>query len=198
MSPQKFADIERVDARDKVLGVTRYAADFVFPKMLYAMLVPATIAKGRVVELNTDAATKVPGVSRVLTAKDFLSPPPFKKDGPPPSPPTIGDEISYRGQPLALVLGESLEAAIQGAEAIQPRYSRQLFVAKMDSESAEKVPGKPTRVGQAEAALAKATVLVDEHYETPTQHHNPIELFATTGRYFGKVRPRARFTARPG
>ena len=35
------------------------------------------------------------------------------------------------------------------------------------------------RIGDAADALASAAVTVDEWYETPTQHHNPIELFAT-------------------
>jgi len=179
MTVQPFADLERVDARDKVLGRTRFAADVRFPNMLYAMLVPATVAKGRVVDLDTGAASAIPGVFRVLTASDFSPPPPFRKDGPPPPPPTIETGISYRGQPVALVLGETLEAAIQGAEAIRPRYEAQPFIAAIESAGAQRVPGKPTKAGDAQPALAAAAAVVDEHYETPTQHHNPIELFAT-------------------
>ena len=180
MNAQPFAEMERVDARDKVLGRTRFAADFRFPGLLYAMLVPATIARGRIVEIDTDAASKVPGVVRVLTASDFPAPPPFRKDGPPPPPPTIETEIRHLGQPVALVLGETLEAAIEGAEAVKPRYETQPFIPLIDSEGAKRVPGKPTTAGVAESALARAAVVVDERYETPTQHQNPIELFATT------------------
>ena len=36
------------------------------------------------------------------------------------------------------------------------------------------------KVGDAEAAFAAAAVKIDAHYSTPTQHHNPIELFTTT------------------
>src|SRR5207248_639449 len=35
-------------------------------------------------------------------------------------------------------------------------------------------------VGDAEAAFAGAPVTVDQHYSTPAQHHNPIELFTTS------------------
>ena len=38
----------------------------------------------------------------------------------------------------------------------------------------------PPKVGDAERALADADVMLDAEYETPTQHHNPIELFSTT------------------
>lgn len=183
MTAQPFAERERVDAHDKVLGRTQFAADFRYLNMLYAMLVPATIAKGRVVELETYAATKVPGVVRVLTASDFPPPPPLRKDGPPPPPPTIQNDVCYLGQPVALVLGETLEAAIEGAEAIKPRYDTQGFIPLIDSEGAKRVPGKPTKVGDAASALARAAFVVDEQYETPTQHHNPIELFATTAHW---------------
>ena len=36
------------------------------------------------------------------------------------------------------------------------------------------------QAGDAAAAIAGADVAIDAEYETPTQHHNPIELFATT------------------
>ncbi|HUC16140.1 MAG TPA: xanthine dehydrogenase family protein molybdopterin-binding subunit [Acetobacteraceae bacterium] len=180
MTARPFAERERIDAHDKVLGRTRFAADYHLPDMIYAMMVPATIAKGRVVELSTDAATKVAGVIRVLTASDFPPPPPFKGGGAPPPPPTIESSIRYLGQPVALVLGETLEAAIEGAEAITPRYDTQAFKPLINSEGATRVPGKSIAVGETEPALAKTAVLVDERYETPTQHHNPIELFATT------------------
>ena len=180
MTAQPFAQRERIDARDKVLGRTQFAADVHFPNMLYAMLVPATIAKGRVTELDIIPALTVSGVVRVLTASDFPPPPPASEAGPPPPPPTIDNEIRFFGQPVALVVAETLEAAIEGAEAIKPRYSTQPFIPLMDSEGAMRVPVEPTRAGDAEAALAAAAVVVDERYETPTQHNNPIELFATT------------------
>ena len=180
MTAQPFAEIERIDAHDKVLGRTRFAADFRFPRMLYAMLVPATIAKGQVVGLDTNPAANVPGVVRVLTSTDFPPPPPMEPGGMPAPPPTIENDISYLGQPVALVLGETLEAAIEGAEAIKPRYSTQDFVPLIDSAGAQQVPSRPTMAGEAEQALAGAAISVDERYETPTQHHNPIELFATT------------------
>ncbi len=37
-----------------------------------------------------------------------------------------------------------------------------------------------TVVGDAEAALSEAEVVLDAEYSTPAQHHNPIELFSTT------------------
>ncbi len=40
--PSAPPERERIDARDKVLGATRYAADVALPGLLYAMMVPAS------------------------------------------------------------------------------------------------------------------------------------------------------------
>ncbi len=56
----------RVDGPLKVTGKAQYTSDFHFPGMLYAVPVEATIANGRVVKLDTDAAEKMPGVRAIL------------------------------------------------------------------------------------------------------------------------------------
>ena len=103
MPTAPFNDRERVDAREKVMGRTAYAADVPLPGLLYAMTVPARIAKGQLTELSLDAAMKVPGVVRILTAEDFPPPaaPPQGGGMPPPPPPiTITPSpISFPGRP---------------------------------------------------------------------------------------------------
>jgi xanthine dehydrogenase YagR molybdenum-binding subunit len=178
MTPAAFPERERVDAHDKVLGRTRYAADLPFPGLLYAMTVPATIARGTLAALPTAPALRVPGVVRVLTAADF--PPPAAPAGGMPAPPTLTDEIAYRGQPVALVLAESLEAAIEGAEALEPVYAQQSFAPLIDSAGAARAPAEPVRAGDAGAALGAARVTLQERYVSPAQHHNPIEMLSTT------------------
>jgi xanthine dehydrogenase YagR molybdenum-binding subunit len=176
-----FQDRERIDARDKVRGVTQYSADIQFLKLLYAMMVPARIAKGKMTSLSTDAAMRVPGVVRVLGPDDFPPPPKSSgKDGPPPPPRTLEAEISFRGQPVALVIAETLEAAIEGAEAVRPNYSEKAFASRIDSQSAIREAAEAWTAGDAERALAGAATTIEAEYESPTQHHNPIELLATT------------------
>src|SRR5438270_12852284 len=55
----------RVDGPLKVSGVAQYSSDFHFPGQLYAVPVEATIAKGRVVKLDTALAEKMPGVRAI-------------------------------------------------------------------------------------------------------------------------------------
>lgn len=181
MTAAPFPDRPRIDAFDKVRGATEYTGDIQFPDLLYAMTVPSRIAKGIMTELPTDAAMHVPGVVRVLTAADFPAPPPpAGEDGPPPPPPTLETKIAYRGQPVAVVLAETLEAAIQGAEAIRPRFAEEEFASRIDSAGAVREPVEDWTAGDAAGAMAAAATTFEADYESPTQHHNPIELLATT------------------
>ncbi len=182
MPTSPFPERERVDARDKVLGATKYAADIALPGTLFAMTVPATIAKGRIASLSAAAAMAVPGVIRVLTADDF-PPAPAPEKGSPPPPPTITTEIAYRGQPVALVVAGTLEAAIEGAEAIRPTYVGDAFVPLVDSPGAVREPSEPVRAGDAPRVLAGSHTTVDRHYVSPAQHHNPIEMLSTTAEW---------------
>ena len=184
MPAAPFPDRARIDARDMVTGIARYAADLQFPGMLYAMTVPAGIAKGRVLAVPTDAAMRVPGVVRVLTQDDVPPPPAGGLDGPPP-PPTLERDVAYRGQPVALVLAETIEAAIEGAEAVRPRYAPAPFAAVLDSAAGRREPVAPVTFGSTDPVLANAAATLEATYESPTQHHNPIELIATIAVFTG-------------
>jgi xanthine dehydrogenase YagR molybdenum-binding subunit len=182
MTTEPFPDRPRVDAREKVMGAATYGADFAIPDMLYAMQVPATIARGQVTAVPVAAAMRVPGVVRVLTATDF-PPPALAIAGAPPPPSMIVADIVYRGQPVALVVADTLEAAIEGAEAIRPVYAKAEFAAVIDSPGAVNEAGKTVAAGNAAAAMARATTRHKADYVSPAQHHNPMELLSTTAHW---------------
>ncbi|AHE55108.1 xanthine dehydrogenase family protein molybdopterin-binding subunit [Sphingomonas sanxanigenens] len=190
MPAAPFDDRARFDARDKVTGRTAYSADVQLPNMLYAMAVPATIAKGRVVEVATADALRVPGVVRVLTAADFgkPSPPPpgARGLGAAPATPTILPDIAYRGAPIALVVAESIEAAVEGAEAVRAQYAAAAaFSSTITSPGRVHEPVEPTEAGSASTAMKRATTRVDVEYDCPAQHHNAIELLSTVAVWAG-------------
>ena len=175
-----FPNRPRADAREKVMGAARYGADHQVAGLLYAMQVPATIAKGRIASLSVDAAMQVPGVIRVLTATDFLPPPPATPGAPPP-PATLTADIAYRGQPVALVVAETLEAAIEGAEAIHPTYTTApAFTSLIEQPGVVREAVKPVTAGDATRAMARAVTRHKADYVSPPQHHNPIEMLSTT------------------
>ncbi|MBX4899620.1 MULTISPECIES: xanthine dehydrogenase family protein molybdopterin-binding subunit [Rhizobium] len=167
-----FSEIARFDGRNKVLGKTQYGADFHLPSMLHAMLVPATIAKGKLIALDISPALQIPGVVRVLTGKDA---------------PSLKPDIAYLGQTVALVVAETLEAAIEGAEALRPEFETTSFAPLMTSPGAQREAADGLDVGNAEDALASAAIVIEGRFETPAQHHNPIELLGTVAAWSGET-----------
>ena len=190
MPAAPFEDRARVDAREKVTGRTAYSADMLRPKMLYAMVVPATIAKGRIVVVSTAEALNIPGVVRVLTAADFGPPSPPTPGaqglGAAPGTPTIVPDIAYRGAPIALVVADTIEAAIEGAEAVHAEYdTAATFAATITSVEAVHQQVEPTVTGDAAMAIQRATTVVEVEYDCPAQHHNAIELLSTVAIWSG-------------
>ncbi|MEW5423428.1 xanthine dehydrogenase family protein molybdopterin-binding subunit [Amorphus sp. 3PC139-8] len=170
MPADVFSEISRIDARGKVLGQTLYGADTQLPGMLYAMLVPATIAKGTVSSIDIAPAAETSGVVGVLSLGDF---------------PTLTAEIPYLGHPIAMVVAETLEAAIEGAEAIRATYETTSFIPLMDSPGASVVPSEGFDTGNVGDTFQNATEIVEGTFETPIQHHNAMELFGTVAHWSG-------------
>jgi xanthine dehydrogenase YagR molybdenum-binding subunit len=169
--------------------------------MLHAALAVATIAKGRLLSLDTALALREPGVRLVLTHEDMegISSPGFVLGGGygfQSKQPMIGTDIAYRGQPIALVLADSLEAAIAGSRKIVARYERassRVLIKDVPEDEIVAQQGSALpqamfadrRVGDADAAFSAAAVKVDSRSELPAQHQNPLELVATVAEWHG-------------
>jgi xanthine dehydrogenase YagR molybdenum-binding subunit len=179
--------LSRKDGVAKVTGAARYAADFAEAGMAYAQLVTSTVAKGRIAELDTSAAEAAPDVLLVLTHRDMdrLEPLGFMfagGQGQSSFMPLMSDEVRYAGQTIGLVVATTQEAADDAAHRVAVAYRAEPAAASIHDRGA----GEPVdaaeaiEVGDAETAFAAAEVKVDSRYTTPAQHHNPIELYATT------------------
>jgi xanthine dehydrogenase YagR molybdenum-binding subunit len=183
------APAPRYDARLKVTGEARYPADVPMTNPAFAFLVTSSIAKGRLVSLDLAEARTVPGVIDILTQDDASALQGGKfGQGAATSIDQLGPEIAHDGQIIALVLADSYEAAREAAYKVHAHYEPAPASATFGSdglviEDATKVSPQHREVpkkGDAEAALRGADVVVDAEYGTPTQHHNPMELFSTT------------------
>src|SRR5882672_3451408 len=76
------APLDRIDGRLKVTGGAKYAADFPVARIAHAVIVASTIARGRVVSMDTAAAERAPGVLKVLTPFNAPRLPGAPKPGP--------------------------------------------------------------------------------------------------------------------
>lgn len=200
-SPHSRRDgLERVDARDKVRGATRYAADHVPAGLLHAALVPASIGRGRIDRIDTAAAERVPGVRLVLTHANIgpLQPAGFLMGGGfafQSQQPLSGPDIAYRGQYVALVVADTLDAARDGAMRVVVHATPAPVAATPASPGAQTVsqlsvlplpPLADKQVGEAEAVFARSAVQVDVSADLPAQHQNPMELIATLAWWEGE------------
>ncbi|MEV5176933.1 xanthine dehydrogenase family protein molybdopterin-binding subunit [Streptomyces flaveolus] len=182
----RMGGVTRQDGPAKVTGAAAYAADHNAPGQLYAVLVGATISAGRVSGYDVEEARREPGVVQVLTELPAVD----KAFAALPSPPLAtrflpmqSEVVHYFGQPVAMVLAESLEAAEGAATRVKVSYEREPFV---NPDTAVAVPPSPEsgygmlsdlefRKGDAASALASAPVRVAGTYTQPSRHGNPME-----------------------
>lgn len=63
--------VPRIDAREKVMGEAKYAADYSLPGMLWAKVARSPYAHAKILNIDTSKAEKLPGVKAVITGRDF-------------------------------------------------------------------------------------------------------------------------------
>src|SRR5690606_8559005 len=111
--------------------------------------------------------------------------------------PLKDNKILYHGQPIALVVAETVEAARYAAAKIKVVYKEESFETDLmenlrRSRKAKKglasllKPPPPKPTGDFEQAYTKSSAKVDCTFRHGTEHHNPMELYASTVIYQGK------------
>lgn len=187
--------IDRRDGHLKVTGAATYAADNNPENLLHGVIATSTIARGRVVSLDVEAARAHPGVVEVITPANRppLALDPNEKHG------LFGfrfealqdDSVRYAKQPIAFVVAETLEAATEGARLLAPQYEAESARVGLDGgerydNMTSGVGGAPAfDIGDLAAGFAAATTRIDAEYETPAQFHNAMEPHALVAAWDG-------------
>jgi len=190
--------VSRLDGPQKVSGSATFAAEYTLDGMVFAALAYSTIAKGRIVSLDTAAAQRAPGVVLVMSHLNAprLKPPPLFMSGPKAAsgdslPVMQDDRVNWNGQPIAIVLAQTQEQADHAQSLIVAHYDAEPAATVFDVAKRDTHPGtfqgKPLllEVGDAEAAFEAAPVKIDATYRTPRHNHNAIELHAATLAWHG-------------
>jgi xanthine dehydrogenase YagR molybdenum-binding subunit len=185
------SDRVRVDGAAKVTGTARYGADHSLPNLAHAFVATSPIARGCIVRVDESVARAMPGVLEILThdnVGEAVKPGKTMVDKGYMSgnvAPLYSDRIYFSGQITAVVVAETLEIAQAAAEALRFEFKPEEPAANFDSDGARVV--KPKAMGETELsagdfekAWKHAPFCVDGWYETPAQHHNPMELFQAT------------------
>ncbi|PPS26148.1 aldehyde oxidase, partial [Pseudomonas amygdali pv. morsprunorum] len=185
--------VDRVDGRLKVTGGARYAGEYPEEGLLYASVVSSTIANGRVVSIDTSEALKVAGVVAVIDHTNRPSVASYDEnyedadsaDGS-PFRPFYNDNVMYSGQPLALVVADTLELARHAGSLVRIEYEQQAHETDLQVmlDTAHDAPAElPPPRGNFEGELASSALSVDVTYSTPSEYHNPMEPHASTVLY---------------
>ncbi len=187
--------VSRVDGRAKVTGAAKYAAEETAPDLVYGVVVSGTIAKGRITRIDTEQALAAHGVIAVITHenrpkirafdlafKDMTAPAgsPFR--------PLYSDRIFYSGQPVALVVAASFEAARHAAQLVKVEYDEEKHETDLLATLGQAYEPRamkagftpPSSTGDADQAFDAAPVKVESQFYHGVEHHNPMEMFATT------------------
>ncbi|PRD43080.1 acylaldehyde oxidase [Phyllobacterium phragmitis] len=194
--------LRRVDGPRKVTGSARYAADFNQPDQAYAVIVGATAGLGRVTGIDISPVEEMPGVVAVLTHHNAERLPylPHKAG----IDPAVGerlhvlqdDTVRFYGQPVAVVVADTLDDAERAAAALRISYEAKPPIVDPTGPDTQRIvpeaaarPGARTLAdrsrGDADAAVANAPVKVDARYGMARENHNPMEPHATIAAWDG-------------
>jgi len=132
--------LNRVDGPLKVSGAARFTAEFALEDMAHAVLVCSRIANGRIAAIELRGADTAPGVIGVMThhnAPRLKTPSIFDVEGgsscsPSDLPIMQDDRVSWNGQPVAVVVAETLEQAQYAASLLDVRYDAQTAALSFD------------------------------------------------------------------
>ncbi|MEU9291396.1 xanthine dehydrogenase family protein molybdopterin-binding subunit [Streptomyces sp. NPDC048275] len=193
MSPQPQAAVgaplSRVDGRLKVTGQAKYAADHEPDGVVHAVVVDSSVALGRITGIDTRAAEAQPGVLRVIHHRNA----PELPYGPNPGSLNLPGErlrvfqdnqVRFHGQPVAVVVATTLEAAQHAASLVKVGYDAERPATDLTDAPAAGEPRTYAR-GDAEAALRDAPVRLEMTYRPARNHHNAMELHATVAQWDG-------------
>lgn len=181
VNPVVGVEVAHESAALHVTGAALYTDDLQVRnrKVLHAWPVQAPHAHARVTSLRTEPALQVPGVVRVLTAADV---PGLNDSGTKHDEPLFPDEVMFYGHAVCWVLGETLESARLGAEAVEVGYEPlpSLLTLTEAIEAGSFQGHQPTvSRGDADAALDGAAHRFTGEIEFGGQEHFYLETHAS-------------------
>ncbi len=176
--------VHRNDAWAKARGAAKFTGDIRLPGMVEVAVVRSPHARARILEIDTSRASQINGVLGVFTARDIpgknLVPLVFQD-----MPALAMDEVRYHGEAVALVVGDTREAAWAGARAVDVKYRVMdaiLDPIKALDKDADKLHGNDNvfrrwtvKKGNVDKALQNAHLVVKGTYHTPYQEHLYLE-----------------------
>ena len=179
--------VNRIDGILKVTGAANYATDWPIKGVANGYIVKSTVAAGTITDIDTSIAEKSPGVIAVITYKNAaklaspgnLIPGSILQDA----------KVEYFGQHIGVVIAESYEQARFAAETVKVTYNKTEPKVDFEKHIGQAVIPANRRDavrGDFEAAFKAADHKIDFVYDTPIEHHNPMEPHSTIAIWEGE------------
>ena len=184
----------RVDGRAKVTGAAKYAAEYNVPGLVYGWIVGSTIARGKITRIDAAAALALPGVLGVFTHENRPHVPAYDSGEEDAGSfwPLRDAEVHFSAQPVALVVAGTSELARHAASLVRVEYASEPQVTDLHAVRAEAYDPKDEESsasakdrGDAAHALGAAAVHHEAEYTHPFEHHNAMEMHASTVEWHG-------------
>ena len=183
----------RADGFAKVTGTAEYAADWSIEHN-YAVLATSTISSGYITAIHVAEAEQMPGGVAIFTWRNAPRLHPVHEISYAQRLLPFQDNvIHYEGEPVAVVVGKTLETAQDAASRIQVTYDAELAHISLDQGGPMVYqPSPPARWGPADTStgdipsgIAQATTLLRQCYTTASRHHCSMEPSATLAQWDG-------------
>ena len=184
-----FWEDERVDGVDKVTGKAKYTAEHNLPNLAYAVFVTSNIAKGSIKNLDVSKALAMPGVLDVIYYANCPAVPGYNSNAA-DRPKNVSEwrghkvlydnKIRFFGQPIALIVADSLENANAAIRFVKPEYEQESFETNFDKARLNEANLKGAINYKRGADVTKPIAAsVNAEFNIPIEVHNPMELQAT-------------------
>ena len=156
--------VHRRDLFEKVTGAATYTVDVQPPGVLHAKVVRSTYAHATIARIDKSAALAVPGVVAVIESSDLEGLVPRFGHIVPDHCILAIDKVRYYGEPVVLVVAESLFAAEDAAELVTIDYVE-----------------LPAAMTAAEALTPEAPLVHEERYRAATDESFAAMSASPTG-----------------
>jgi carbon-monoxide dehydrogenase large subunit len=201
--------LRRFEDQRLLTGKGRFQDDVTLPRQAYAVFVRSPHAHAKIRAIDTAAAAAMPGVLAVYTGRDYANDglampkanmPRKKADGAPAfapqRPALVYDRVRYVGDPVAMVIAESLDAAKDAAECVTVDYEPLPAVTSVEEAARPDAPrlwdDNPDNISHTyergnraatAAAFARAAHIVERHYVVSRVHAQYMEPRGALGVY---------------
>ncbi|MCX8530734.1 xanthine dehydrogenase family protein molybdopterin-binding subunit [Chryseobacterium luquanense] len=203
-TPSVGKPISRLEGHLKVTGSAKYAGEYQADDLLYGYVVNSTVTKGKIKSIDTSEVKKIAGVIEVFTHENKPSTAWFDfqyadMDAPPGTvfKPLKDSDIKYNGQPIALVVADTFELARYAATKLDIVYEQEDFETDLKTNLEKSrdpkkglasmlKPPPPKPTGDFDKEYESSFIKTDSYFSHGTEHHNPMEMYASTVIYEGK------------